>query len=180
MYRCKKCNRMLPDDLFYRDKDGNIKSPCKDCHRKYRNEYRQRPEVKAQRKEYAKKYYIKNREKLKAYIKKYHKEHLERDRNYGIKYRREHPEVHREHKRKRKLKVKRLVEDFTKEEWQQKVDATNGFCVCGRRFSEVRPFVPTHDHTPPVSKVPVGFCYSLNDVTPLCGSCNSSKRDKEN
>lgn len=179
MKRCIKCNKNLPDNYFYKQKNGKLVGACKECYRKDRAIYLQKPEVKAQKSEYAKKYYIKNRERLRAYSEKYHREHLDRDRNYGIKYRREHPEVHREHKRKRKLKVKQLVEDFTKDEWQLKVDATNGFCSCGRRFSEVRPFVPTHDHTPPVSKVPVGFRYSLGDVTPLCGSCNSSKRDRE-
>lgn len=53
---------------------------------------------------------------------------------------------------------------------------TEGICPgCG---SNVGCECLTLDHIQPISKVPVGFTYTINNVQPLCKSCNCSKGDR--
>lgn len=81
---------------------------------------------------------------------------------------------------RRRLRMNNLKEDFTMEEWLKKVDDTEGICP---GYNHEPHFVGknqlTLDHTPPVSKAPEGFCYTINNVSPLCRRCNTRKRDKE-
>lgn len=86
-------------------------------------------------------------------------------------------EMGRERCKRRRLKQNQLVEVYTREEWQQKVDATNGICpVCNRPYK--MGYGLSLDHTPPISKAPSGFCYTIDNVLPMCRSCNSSKSNK--
>jgi hypothetical protein len=79
--------------------------------------------------------------------------------------------------RRYQLRKNQMLEVFTREEWRQKVDATNGICpVCNRPYK--MGFGLSLDHTPPISKAPPGFAYTIDDVLPMCRSCNSSKSDK--
>lgn len=81
--------------------------------------------------------------------------------------------------RQRRAKLKKVTESYSTEEWDMKVDNCNGVCpMCGNYFEDIFPFCATIDHTPPISKAPVGFIYTINNVEPLCGSCNSSKNNR--
>ena len=103
----------------------------------------------------------------------------ERQHEHRVKWRITHPEQARNSDIKRQLKKKELFVDFTIDEWKQKVEQTKGICpICNRPYSNIFPFCATLDHTPPISKAPTGFHYTIDDIQPLCGSCNSSKRDR--
>lgn len=137
------------------------KPEAKQIKKENTRKYRTKPRVKQRLRENAKRYYAKPESQQKI------KEYLARS---DVKQKRKC------YSRHRRLKKKQLFEDFTCEEWKQKVDATDGSCpLCGRLYTDVYPYVPTLDHTVPVSKTKLGYCYTIADVTPMCGSCNSSK-----
>jgi 5-methylcytosine-specific restriction endonuclease McrA len=61
-------------------------------------------------------------------------------------------------------------------EWLLKLDKTKGICpncktFVGKNKLEI-------DHIIPISKAPRGFIYTINDIQPLCRSCNASKGNK--
>jgi len=69
-----------------------------------------------------------------------------------------------------------IIEDFTYKEWKQKLEKTEGFCPeCGK-YVGIRNL--TLDHIIPINAVGRGFIYTIDDVQPLCHSCNSKKSDK--
>jgi len=73
-------------------------------------------------------------------------------------------------------KKRGIIHDFTEEEWQQKLESTNGICLmCNKNVGIDKLAL---DHIIPVSKAPVGLVYTIDDVQPICGSCNSQKGNK--
>ena len=129
----------------------------------------------------SKKYNEENKEKIATQRKKYRYQHKKEQSIYSKKYQREHPEVNRRTQHKRRLKKLQLIESYTSKEWNDKVDATNGICLqCGGKYEDVHPFCATLDHIPSISIAPVGFCYTINDVSPICGICNRSNHVHSN
>jgi hypothetical protein len=89
--------------------------------------------------------------------------------------------MHRSKLWRRRAREKLCDHDFTIQEWNDKLEKTNGICPgFGREPHFVGIDKLTTDHNPPINKAPKGFIYTINDVNPLCGSCNSRKRDKVN
>ena len=77
---------------------------------------------------------------------------------------------------KRRAKKYLLTESYSTIDWLKKLDSTNGICpgcnnFVGKEKLEL-------DHIIPISKAQKGFNYTINDIQPLCKSCNSSKGDK--
>lgn len=176
MKRCYKCHRVLSESEFYKNKtkkDG-LCDECKECNIQQRENYSIRNKDKIS--QYKKEYYQKNRDMILKLRKNYRNENREKILQIERKHHNKHPETHRKKNRKHSLKKKQLFEDFTNEDWLQKVEATEGVCpICGRSYSEIHPFCATLDHTPPISKAPKGYHYTIDDITPMCGSCNTSK-----
>ena len=185
---CERC-----DDLI--ENCGNRRKFCNDC---------QKIEHSLRRKEYR----LKNKEKLNNYYIKYRKENKEDLRNYNIKYRKENREKvnklskdwsnnnkekrkqiikkysntekgliwSRKHNRTRRAIKNNIIETFTIQEWQEKLYETNGICPkCG---VNVGVECLCLDHIYPISKAESGRIYNVNDIQPLCKSCNSIKGDK--
>jgi len=78
--------------------------------------------------------------------------------------------------RRYRLRKSKLIEIFTMKEWLNKLDETNGYCpkcniFVGKNKLEL-------DHIIPISKATIGFAYTINDIQPLCRSCNSKKGNK--
>lgn len=101
------------------------------------------------------------------------------DSEYQKFYRDKHAEELKEKRKwsrygsKRKLRKLGLSESFTADEWKEKVEKTNGMCPrCGRSYEAGNGL--TINHTPDLSKAPRGFIYSIDDVEPICKSCNVS------
>ena len=142
----------------------------KQYNKKYYKEHKD--EIAEQQKDY----YLKNKGKKLERQRKYYLEHKKERNEYGKKHKHENRKYYREIDRRREIKKKNLFEDFTLEEWKQKLAETKGICpLCNTPFSEVYPFCATIDHTPPISKAPDGFHYTIDNITPMCGSCNSAK-----
>lgn len=176
MKKCYNCNKYKNESSFYKNKsrkDG-LCDECKDCHIFLQKKYYKKNKKKILL--YKKHYYNKNKSKILKREEIYRKKNRKKILNSERRARQNHPETHRKKNRKYCLKKKQLVEQFTVKEWMKKVQKTNGVCpVCGRFYSEVFPFCATLDHTPPISKAPVGFCYTIDNINPMCGSCNNSK-----
>lgn len=109
---------------------------------------------------------------------KYNKENRDKIRKKEQKHRFKYPEKSREKNRKYKSKKRNLQHNFTLKQWYNKVKRTNGICKCGKKFKDIHPYCATLDHTPPISKAPKGFIYTIKHITPLCGYCNNSKGNK--
>ena len=128
--------------------------------------------------EYMKDYHQKNKEKRNKYNKKWILEHIK----WAKKYRKEYNKtekgriIKRKGLRKYRLNKKLLKEVFTIDEWNKKLDTTNGICPeCGKFIGKDK---LTIDHNPAISIAPIGFIYTIYDVHPLCRSCNSKKGNK--
>ena len=149
----------------------------------YQKNYRQKH--KEERAVYNKNWEQEHKEKIAKRKKKYSKEHKNETamytKKYMKKYRQGHPDIVRRGLHKHKLKKRQLNQMYTPRQWSDKVDATNGICPqCGRIYDDVYPFCVTMDHVPSISIAPVGFSYTINNVFPRCGSCNSSNHVHSN
>ena len=107
-----------------------------------------------------------------AEIRKYQKNNKDKAKEYRLK----NKEKYNWHCLRRYYKMKGIIEKFTKLEWYLKLYKTHGFCPNCNNYLGLNKL--TMDHIIPISKVPKGFIYTINDVQPLCVSCNSSKNNK--
>ena len=81
---------------------------------------------------------------------------------------------------KSRVKSSGCSESYTEEQWQDKLDKTAGVCPgFGREAHFVGKENLTRDHTPSLSQAPNSYIYTIDDVTPLCKSCNSAKGNVE-
>lgn len=72
--------------------------------------------------------------------------------------------------------MKYTEDGFTKEEWDSKLGATQGFCPKCRKNVGIEKL--SVDHVFPrivYEKLKQNHIYSINEVQPLCKSCNSQK-----
>jgi 5-methylcytosine-specific restriction endonuclease McrA len=161
---CVSCNKNLPLSEFWKsssNKDG-YQSYCRDCIYKWKNNnkdkvkiYKHKYNLSDKRKKSNKKYYDNNKEKIADYWRTDKGKHISK---------------------MNKLNRLGVRHTFTYKEWMEKVKETNGICPnCG---TNVGIYKLTLDHIIPISAVPIGTYYTINDVQPLCKSCNSSKNDK--
>ncbi len=80
------------------------------------------------------------------------------------------------HSLKRRTKIKNVIHEFTYDEWLQKLKDTFGVCPRCDRYIGIRKL--SLDHIIPISKVEEGHIYTIDDIQPLCRSCNSSKNGR--
>jgi len=145
---------------------------------------------------YDKKRYEKNKDKINKRERERYKnnpevrrKHRERDKKrresigykikvkeYGKNYRKEHPEVARKKERKRRAIKENIIETFSNEEWLQKLKDTFGVCPKCNKYVGIAHL--TLDHIKPISKAKQGQIYTIDDVQPLCHSCNSRKGNR--
>lgn len=84
--------------------------------------------------------------------------------------RRRHPETHRAIQARRRAHQRGAVGTVTAKEWTElKLRHGNRCLGCGRSEPEIR---LTMDHVIPISK---GGIHTIENIQPLCGSCNSKK-----
>jgi len=85
---------------------------------------------------------------------------------------------------KRRERLAKVIRKYTKKEWFEKVKSAKeiGVCpICKHPFTEEarsRHQLTMH-HNPPLSKAPKGFVYTINNIEPICFSCNAKKQDRE-
>lgn len=127
----------------------------------------------------------KNKKYIKSYNARWQKEHPEYMREANRKYRENNPEkILKKNQRHRKMRPdlykakdarRRTAKQksggsFTAEEWKSLKKKFSYRCLrCNKR----KPLTP--DHVVPVSK---GGTSNIDNIQPLCGPCNSWKKDK--
>jgi 5-methylcytosine-specific restriction endonuclease McrA len=110
-----------------------------------------------------KKYYKNNTHKWFIYAKWY------RETGRGKEY-------HKQYARFRRITEKLLVQQFTNEEWKEKLNRTNGICPKCNVYVGIDKL--ELDHIFPISKAEKGRIYTIDDIQPLCRKCNARKCNK--
>lgn len=185
---CNTCGEEKPITDFYFRKDNNkYREDCKKCNKAYHAKYYRDniDDMKIQssihskiyyqnNKEQKRKYAIENKEKIATrmafYQKDYYKKNKERIDKKNRLWVINNPEKATVLRAKRRNLEHNLTETFTEQEWRELCKKYDYRCLmCG----EKKPL--THDHVIPLSK---GGRGTIDNIQPLCKSCNSTKRAK--
>ncbi len=196
---CNKCSQVKCHRAFSKDRKGKfgLSSWCKECVKSHQqanldriNERRRenRREKADHYNAYNREYHRKNPEPKKARDHKYRSEHIEElnayIRNYkrtnqaykekrqehDREYRRLHPEQNAQYFHNRRARKQQTGGSFTVKEWRKLCAHYGWACLrCGRKEPEI---ALTVDHVIPLSK---GGTNSIDNIQPLCISCNTSK-----
>lgn len=173
---CKKCNNNLPIESFgnYKYSEDRHKNWCKLCTNKYQKNlinnnldyklklyglqlnYNKKTNY-ANQKKYAKS------EKGKQALKRY-----QQTENGRIAV--------NNSSRKHRIKQMHIIHNWTLKEELNKLRNTNGICSLCDKCVGINKL--TLDHILPISKVPVGAVYTINDIQFICRGCNSKKGNK--
>lgn len=146
--------------------------------RRAKKSYRKHRKTKLQ---YAATYRKNNPDKVKAATDKWFSENKEYRRKYKAEYRKSHrteiaayQKANKQrslvYKANRKTRLTKAGGSFTVGEWRALCDRHGNKCLCCKKK---RPL--TVDHVIPVSK---GGTSNIENIQPLCGPCNSTKRDE--
>jgi 5-methylcytosine-specific restriction endonuclease McrA len=139
----------------------NNKSLCCEKRREY---YRSNKDKKSL-------YYKNNIERIRTARKLYRKENLEYFKEYNKNYLNNNRDKFRNASQMRYARKKNLPANYTAEQWEEAKRYFNNKCAyCGKE----KPL--TQDHFVPLSK---GGEYTINNIVPACGKCNSSKKECE-
>lgn len=103
-------------------------------------------------------------------VKKYQRADPERRRRNERLYAQRHPEANRIKTNRRRTRMTAAGGSFTAAEWKALCKRYGNRCLCCGKRRKL-----TADHVIPVSK---GGTSNIDNIQPLCGPCNSSKRDK--
>jgi hypothetical protein len=177
---------------------------------KKREKYLSNNEYRARAKERAKKNYYKNPERAKQIVNNYRIQNKDiinekkkvwgEETGYHLKYYKKHADkkkaYHREYIKTnkgrfntnfwnagRRAMLKNVIHDFTKEQWDEKLKASDGICLICETYIGIPNL--TMDHTYSLFQANKDYketgikrVYTIDDVQPICKGCNSSKRDK--
>jgi 5-methylcytosine-specific restriction endonuclease McrA len=112
--------------------------------------------------------------KNKVYTRKYNatwqKAHPEYMRKANSKYRKTHPEMLKVKDARRRTAKTKAGGAYTYEQWIALCNKYHNQCLCCGKKRNL-----TADHVVPVSK---GGTSNIDNIQPLCGPCNSKKKDK--
>ena len=153
--------------------------------RKRLNAKKWREENRERHREYQRNYRLEHREECAARNKQWDLEHPELVASYKKKYTVTHPgannessanwrKTHPEHKRiltrQRRAKIREAEGTISTAEWVSVLEKYGPNCLC---CGETKPL--TMDHVVPID---CGGAHTIDNVQPLCLSCNSSKGTK--
>jgi len=161
---CKKCDKLLSESEFYKNKNSSdgLDYSCKNCTKRYLYKWREN-----------------NPEKWKGIQNKWINNNIEKSkeisRECAKRYYQENKEKISIKNKVRNIKRRNIIHNFTYDEWLDKLEKTEGYCPSCKKFIGI--YNLTLNHIIPISSVPIGTIYTINDVQPLCNSCNSSKND---
>lgn len=180
--KCTTCKQFKPISEFYKDahrRDGYYNS-CKQCHAKFVKGWQEKNEEyfkqinkrwkKAhpqQHGQYNKKWANENQDKVQEMM----REWRQKNPGYGSKWRKNNLDKISNYAQIRRARMVGNGGNLTIEEWRAILDFYGHRCLrCGR--SDVK---LTIDHVLPIF---LGGTHTIDNVQPLCGPCNSSKKDK--
>lgn len=162
----KKCNTCHKES-------SEIKNwRCPDCNKKYYSDYyKKNAEKKKQAaREHSKTYYQENKTKKRKYQLDNWEKISARMKAWWPSHYAKEPEKEAAKRSRRRALLKNLDSSFTKEEWKELCVKYDNTCLkCGVKGNM------TPDHVVPLSKGGKG---TIDNIQPLCRSCNCSKRDK--
>jgi 5-methylcytosine-specific restriction endonuclease McrA len=179
---CRKCERWQPLEMFDKNagmRDGRI-NMCKECTKAYRASRGSKAY------EQAKQWRIDNPERFRtsrqeAYRRKHPlkpkrinqlltAEQREQRRERVREWNRRHPEKRRAVMQAYRARRKQSSGVVTSAEWKALCEYYDNQCLCCGSSGSL-----TMDHVIPLSK---GGLHILDNVQPLCGECNSRKKDR--
>jgi len=200
MKRCTKCHidKVVLEFGKNKTRPDGLQSQCKQCRSKYyienrekilegmsRNYYKNR----AKKLEYARQYVQQNRAKVTQYkreyylanVEKYHIAHVEYYKthrqeiiNRVLRWRKENPDKLRANARtsvhRRRARLSQSGGSHSMEEFEELCAKHGNRCLC---CDESKPL--TIDHIVPISR---GGTNDIDNIQPLCLSCNCKKSDK--
>lgn len=179
---CGQCREVKPTDAFgknTRTKDG-LMWECSECAKERKDLYRQREEVQGREREYRKRYYQQNRQRLLAMNAEWRAQNREYLNEYTRKRYAENPDYFKGLVMRRDEKLKSLANDFTEEDEAFALDYFDYSCaVCGRICTDDDLTILVMDHWVPIF-APESPGTIPSNVVPLChgvGGCNNSKGD---
>ena len=188
---CQRCKISKPLDSFSLSKverDG-YSHWCRSCAKQYREDNKETLRTKRRiswfnnhevNKKKLRAYREKNKEKINEAnrewqrknverVKEYRKQHAEHIREVYKLYRKNNPEANRIKCNRRRARLVNASGNHTVKEWENLLDKYGHKCLkCGTTENL------TEDHVLPLS---LGGNNSIENIQPLCSSCNSSKQD---
>lgn len=179
---CTVCKQVKPITEFYKDaqrRDGHY-SKCKSCHSRFVKNWQinNKAKFKELNETWKKTHNVrireteriragKNREKRQTAFNVWRAKNPE----YGKNWRKNNKEKVRLYAQNRRARILGNGGELTKEEWDAVLDFYGHKCLCcGRDDMKL-----TIDHVVPIFQ---GGKHSADNVQPLCGPCNSRKKDK--
>ncbi len=183
--KCNKCGKCKEIGEFHKKSDSKdgLHTYCKSCFSAYKKKYRKenKEKINAYNKEwckanpekraaYQKEYRKENREKEKAYQKKYYKKNKEKRAAYQKEWRKAYPEKCAAHEQNRRARKAGNGGSFTAKEWKVLCRKYDNKCLCCGKKKKL-----TADHVVPLSK---GGTSNIENIQPLCGTCNSRKGNR--
>ncbi len=180
--RCSTCKATKPISEFYKDptRGDGFYTTCKTCHAKHVKNWQTRNSEKFREMNLNWKHT--HKEKHREHNKNWAKANPEKRRKTIATWRNKNPEYGKNWRKNNKEKIKHYTQnrrarvlgnggELTKEEWAAILDFYGHKCLCcGRDDVKL-----TIDHVLPIFH---GGKHSADNVQPLCGPCNSRKKDK--
>jgi len=180
--KCPICKKIKPIKEFYKDaqRGDGYYTKCKSCHNKMVRNWQANNKEKF--KEICRKRKKAHPEEDRAYSKKWAAKNYDRKIENGRRWRERNPEYGRNWRENNREKIRNYAEirrarlaevggDLTVDEWEAIQEFYRYKCLCcGREDVKL-----TIDHVLPIS---LGGSHTADNIQPLCGPCNSSKRDK--
>lgn len=177
MKKCIRCSETKPLNEFVKDNRrlNGVGSHCSKCVNEiakiWRDNNPERARENSRRnasKQYAENplvYYLRNL--------KWRKKNPEKISEYNHTYHKEHPEQAHINQQNRRAMMKNSNGKFTNQEWENLKKQYNFACLrCGKNEPEIK---LTPDHVKPLKQ---GGENIIDNIQPLCHSCNSSKGAK--
>ncbi len=193
---CPKCKQWKPKSDFHKDKTrvGGVAGHCKSCKKELRianSEQLTQKAIERQRNnpkqaiQYVRQWEKNNPDKLRTYKQASNKRQDERIKNnpellarrretkrkWAQKYRDTFPEANRARQHKRRAQISNSEGTYTQEEWFALCEKYENRCLCCK---ETKPL--TVDH---IKALSLGGSNTIENIQPLCFSCNSAKGTKE-
>jgi len=121
------------------------------------------------------KYREANHEMCRASYKRWYAENKEKSAATFRKWRQENPEEARQHSRNRRARLANAEGSFTADEWVQVCEDHDFQCYhCHKGLEEGILLTPDH-----LISIKEGGSNYIGNIAPLCGSCNSSKLNRD-
>lgn len=170
MKTCSKCKEDKPYSEYYKNKNckDGYRGVCKSCCYEVQKEYRKNNQDKVRA--YDTEYRLKNKERLSEYYKTWYDQNIEHLSEYWKDYRSKNVKRIQDHKKRYKHRKRANAEYWPNNGWLWLLNFYPNECMkCGSKDGLQL------DHVVPIS---LGGEHSLRNAQILCGTCNSSKGNR--